>query len=110
MADGGRRMDCRTARLLLDFERPRVPELPPDDASALDAHLAGCPECEALAQADRAADDRLGRAMRDVAVPEGLHQRILDRLVAERGDQRRRWLGWTVRVAAAAAVVVLAVW
>jgi hypothetical protein len=103
-------MDCRTARLLLDFARPRCPELPPDDSNALDAHLSGCAECDALARAERDVDGRLARAMRAVDVPLGLRERIFDRLESERGDRQRRRLGWTVRIAAAAAVVLLAVW
>ena len=103
-------MDCRTARLLLDFARPRCTELPTDDADALGAHLAGCADCDALARAERTADARLGEAMRDVSIPVGLRGRILSRLDLERGNRRRRLAGWTVRVAAAAAVVLLAVY
>ena len=47
--------------------------------------------------------------MRDVAVPGGLRERILARLQAERGDQRRRVLGWTVRALAAAALILLVI-
>jgi hypothetical protein len=103
-------MDCRTARLLLDFARPRCPELPPDEADALGAHLAGCTECDILARAERAGDARLAQAMRDVSVPEQLPGRILARLDTERGDRQRRRVGWTVRIAAAAAGIVLATW
>src|SRR5260370_21903680 len=110
MATGGRRMDCRTARLLLDFARPRGPGRPPTDADALEAQLSGCADCDVLARAERAADERLAQAMRDVPVPDGLRDRIVARLQAERGDRHRRWLGWTVRGAAAAAAILLAVW
>jgi hypothetical protein len=103
-------MDCRTARLLLDFARPRAPELPPSDADALDTHLAGCSECDALARAERASDARLAEAMRDVLVPDGLRDRILASLQTERGDRRRRALAWTVRAVAAAALVFLVAW
>lgn len=103
-------MDCRTARLLLDFARPRCPELPRSETDALEAHLSGCAECDTLARAERAADARLAQAMRDVSVPQGLRERIAARLQAERGDRHRRWLGWAVRGAAAAAVILLAVW
>jgi hypothetical protein len=102
-------MDCRTARLLLDFARPRCTELPADDADALSAHLAGCADCDSLARAERAADARLGEAMRDVSIPEGLRGRILDRLETARGVHRRRTAGWVVRLSAAAAAVLLAV-
>jgi hypothetical protein len=103
-------MDCRTARLLLDFARPRCPELPADEAEALDAHLSGCAECDALSHADRVVDVRLSQVMSAVDIPIGLRDRIVARLVSDRGDRQRRRLGWTVRIAAAAAVVLLAVW
>jgi hypothetical protein len=102
-------MDCRTARLLLDFARPRSSELPPDDAAALSAHLAGCADCDALANAERAMDAWLGEAMRDVSIPDGLRGRVLARLELNRSEHRRRVAGWTVRVSAAAAVILVAV-
>src|SRR5262249_51061041 len=98
-------MGCRTARLLLEFARPRLAELPPDDGDALDAHLAGCAECDTLARAEREADARLRQAMQAVALPEGLRDRLLARLERDRAEQRRRWVGWTVRLAAAAALL-----
>jgi hypothetical protein len=102
-------MDCRTARLLLHFARPHPSELPVGDADALEAHLTGCPECEALALTERQRDARLGDAMRQVPIPDGLRERILDRLATERGDRRRVWVGWTVRAAAVAALVVIGI-
>src|SRR5437660_2739927 len=99
-------MDCRTARLLLEFARPRIAELPPSDGDALEAHLASCTDCDALARAEREADARLGQAMQAVPLPEGLRDRILARLEADRADQRRRRLGWTIRFAAAAALLL----
>jgi hypothetical protein len=102
-------MDCRTARLLLHFARPLPSELPAGEAHALEAHLTGCPECEALALAERQFDARLGEVMRQVPVPDGLRERILGRLTTERGDRRRVWVGWTARAAAVAALVVIGV-
>jgi hypothetical protein len=95
-------MDCKTARLLLCFARPA--ELESSEAEALEQHLAGCPECGPLAQSERLADLHLGRAMRDVPVPEGLHDRLWSRLQTE----RRRWYRRRViqTLAAAAAVFV----
>ncbi len=103
-------MDCKTARLLLDFHRPHPAELPPDDHDALEAHLAGCPDCDAAARADRQLDAVLGPAVRNVPVPDGLRDRIRARLGAERGDRHTRWVGWAVRVSAAAAALLLAAW
>jgi hypothetical protein len=103
-------MDCKTARLFLDFARPGAAELPAAEADALEVHLAGCPDCEALARAERQADDHLGQAMRTVPVPEGLRDRVLARLQAERGDRNRRVLAWGTRAAAVAALIFLGIW
>ncbi len=100
-------MDCKTARLFLDYVRPRPAELPGDDAKALEGHLAACPECGAAARAERDADARLARAVQAVTVPEGLRDRLLGRLAAE----RRAWYRKRLRragVAALAAAVLLA--
>jgi hypothetical protein len=48
--------------------------------------------------------------MRDVPVPAGLHEQILQRLAAERGDRHRRWVAHAGRGLAAAAAVLLAAW
>ena len=103
-------MDCRTARFLLDFSRPLTKELEETEAEALQDHLADYSECGALAQAERTADHHLGQAMRGVPVPEGLHERLLQRLDAERRPRdRRRWLRRLAGLAAAACLV-LGVW
>jgi len=102
-------MDCNTARLLCTFARPRNPELAADEAAALARHLAECPECQALQTAERAFDDRVGRAVRAVPVPANLQARILQRL----GEQRRQVLRRrVVRCGAglAAAVLLIVGW
>jgi hypothetical protein len=101
-------MDCKTARLLLDFARPG--ELDAAEADALEAHLAGCAECEALARAERQLDRHLGRAVSRVDVPAGLRGRLLARLEADRGAVHRRWAGHGLRAAAAAAALLVAAW
>jgi hypothetical protein len=98
-------MDCRTARVLIDFDRPPCPEMESADAEALRHHLADCPECGPFAAQERHLDDHLGRAMRDVPVPGDFKQRLLNRLSKERDAWWRRWL---VRGGAAAAAVLLA--
>jgi hypothetical protein len=97
-------MDCKTARLLLCFARPG--ELEPGDAHSLQHHLAECPECGPLAQAERDADARLGQAIRDVPVPVGLRKRLDDRL---RSDRRRWYRRRVVSTLAAAAAVLVAI-
>jgi hypothetical protein len=102
-------MDCKTARLLLDFARPLCPEMEPADAEALQSHLAECPECGPFAVQERRLDDHLGRAMRDVSLPEDLKQRLLNRLSKERDDWWKRCAGrWGLRYALPAAAVLLA--
>src|SRR5262249_27949864 len=102
-------MDCRTARLLLDFSRPKAGDLEPDDADALDAHLSDCASCGEMAATERRFDDRVRRAMNHVEVPADLRQRLLDRLESDRGDRQRRRAGHVVRIAALAAAVLLVV-
>src|SRR5205823_12050166 len=70
-------MDCKTAHLLHEFAGPRTSELDGDEAAALERHLADCPECARLARTARAAVDRMAAAMRAVAVPPGLRERLL---------------------------------
>jgi hypothetical protein len=102
-------MDCKTARLLLDFARPQANELPAEEAGALQGHLDRCPDCHGLARGEQQLDERLGKAMRQVEVPAGLRDRLLARLEVERGDWYRRRFAHAARlsVAAAAAVFLL---
>jgi hypothetical protein len=103
-------MDCKHARLLLHFTHPRTTELEAGDAAELESHLADCPQCGALAQAERRADNRIGQAMRAVPVPDGLRTRLLAQLDAEREHWYRRRLVRAAAGLAAAAAVVLAAW
>jgi hypothetical protein len=103
-------MDCKNARLLLDFARPQGTELDTCEAEALESHLADCPECGCAAQNERRLDDHIGRAMRAVPVPEDLRGRLLRRLAVERDAWYRRWLLRGAGAVAAAAAIVLLVW
>jgi hypothetical protein len=100
-------MDCRTARLLLDFARPQAPELHADDAGALQNHLDRCPDCHGLARGERQLDEHLGKAVRQVEVPAGLREQLLSRLEAERGDWHRRRFAHAARLTVAAAAAAL---
>src|SRR5947209_14835473 len=104
---GGRPMDCKTARLLLDFARPQACEVEPEDSQLLAGHLAQCTDCDRAARAGRQVDGWLGQAMRQVEVPAGLEEQILARLEVQRGDRARRRLAHGLRVAAAVAAAVL---
>jgi hypothetical protein len=98
-------MDCRHARLLLDFTRPRGTELEPTETEALETHLADCPECGAQARAERRFDEHLSRAVRDVPVPDGLRDRLVGRLSAARDAWYRRRLFRAAGVLAAAVLL-----
>lgn len=94
-------MDCKTARLLIELERPWASELGSADVEALRSHLADCPDCAPL-RAEQRCDETMGRAIRAVAVPDGLRERILSRLNRRPWHQRP-----AVRWSASAAAAVL---
>src|SRR5262245_45626609 len=103
-------MDCKTARTLMEFARPTAPDLDDADRKALAAHLAVCSDCDALTRAERQADEHLGQAVRDVPVPQGLRERLLERLNDERDAWFRKVLARGARWLAAAAAVALVVY
>jgi Protein of unknown function (DUF3379)/Putative zinc-finger len=98
-------MDCRTARTFLPYTHSPG-ELPAEDAEAIAHHLANCSDCRAFAASERSFDRAVAKAMMDVAVPEGLSERIHVRLAEENARVWRRQL---LRVAAAAAVLIVAI-
>ena len=100
-------MDCSNARLFLHFNRPGSNDLDGPEAEELNSHLAHCSECNALAQAERRLDQHIGRAMRDVPIPEGLRTQILNRVAAERGEWYRLWAARAARAIAGVAALVL---
>jgi hypothetical protein len=100
-------MDCKHARLLLEVAHPIATELEASEKAALAAHLADCPDCGCMAEAEHRVDERLGAAMRDVAVPEGLRERIDRRL---QGERDAWWRVRVIRVAGIAAMLLLACW
>lgn len=103
-------MDCKTARLLLDFVRPEACELEAEEAAELERHLDHCPDCHSQAHNERQLDDRLGKAMRQVEIPAGLREQVLTRLESARGDWNRERLAHAARLSAAAAALLLLGW
>jgi hypothetical protein len=103
-------MDCKTARLLLEFARPTASDLDPSEHEVLEGHLGQCPECAELAGTEQLFDRRIGEAMRQVEVPDRLKAHLLARLQAERGHSFRRFVGPISRALTAAAAVLLIVW
>jgi hypothetical protein len=65
-------------------------ELAPEDATALDAHIASCAKCAELVKFERAFDDRIANAMLAVPIPAGLKGRLLDSVSAHRGAWYRQ--------------------
>src|SRR5207248_2367059 len=109
----GRKMDCQTARLMLEFARPQHIELDPRDLRALEAHVAACPDCALASQQERQFDEKVGRAMCKVDVPDRLHSRIMARLTEDRAAnswrQRKRLMSGLL-AAAAALLLTLGGW
>jgi hypothetical protein len=103
-------MDCKTARLLLDFARPQAHELEAEEAEALESHLDHCPDCHSQARDERQLDDCLGKAMRQVEVPAGLREQLLARLESARSDWYRQRFAHAARLCAAAAALVVLSW
>jgi hypothetical protein len=102
-------MDCKTARLLLDFHRPHAGELSADEAAELEGHLAACADCDAAARAQRRLDDHLGRAVRDVPLPPRLRGELLAVVRERHRAAVLRRLSQVARGLAVAAALLLAV-
>ena len=93
-------MECHDLRLLLAFAQRPCEQLDAVEREAVAQHLHSCPDCAALAQAEREVDEVFGQAMRDVAVPAELKQNLMKRLTTQ--PRRGPWQ----QVAAAAAVLL----
>src|SRR5882762_5979059 len=102
-------MDCKTARLLIEFFRPVASELNASEAEALEQHLAECTECGRFAQAERAWESRVARMVQDVPVPARLHERLQAGLEQQRAQWRRQSTGRALAGAAVAATLFLVV-
>src|SRR5581483_8877593 len=100
-------MQCSTARLLLTFARPKASELDAGVVQSLNEHLGECAECGAFARAEHQFERLLGPAMRQVAVPRDLRERLLTRLQAERRSWYKRLPQRHPAIAAAVAAVLL---
>jgi hypothetical protein len=97
-------MECQDVRQLLAFLERKSEELDAAEGAALQKHLDACPDCAALAASERSADQAIGAALRNVAVPAGLKQQVLRRLAAQRGGAP--WKRWAVGAAVAAMLLV----
>jgi hypothetical protein len=90
--------------MLLAFARPRGGDLDSAERQLLEAHLASCPACAALAERERQFDERVGQAMRNISIPDGLKNRLLTKLGNERNSVYRLVL---VRTCLKAAIVMI---
>jgi hypothetical protein len=89
-------MDCKHARLLLTFTRDRA-HLDAGDAQGLQSHLGQCRDCDTLFAAESRFDEVVGQAMRAVAIPPELKERLLTKLTPPRRP-------WTIRRLVPAAI------
>jgi hypothetical protein len=97
-------MECRDARLLLAYRRPG--ELAAEERAALDGHLTQCPDCAADARRQDGFDAVVSQAMRSVAVPAGLRDRLLTDVLARQGAAWRTRVYRTVAYAASLLIAV----
>lgn len=100
-------MECHDVRQLLAFVNRPSEELDASERASLREHLDKCPDCSALHQADRGADDAIGPILREVAVPADLRSKILTRIAAERSVTRWRVAKRTLLSTAAALFVAI---
>jgi len=94
-------MDCRDAQFYLRLRRHAADELGAEVTADLDRHVAGCPHCAAEAHTVARIDTAFAAAMRNVPLPDGLRERLVARLSAQRGAVQRRKAYRYVGVAAA---------
>lgn len=93
-------MDCESAKLLLYFYRPgRNPDLAAEDVAAVEAHIATCPACKAVADRNAATDRAIAPAVQAVAVPASLKAQLLA------SAARSIRLTWMTRAATVGAIL-----
>lgn len=97
-------MQCRDAQFYLRLRRHAGDELGTDVAGDLDRHLAACPACALDGRTAASFDRAVASAMRAVAVPAGLRDKLITLASAHRGGVIRRKV---YRVAALAASVFI---
>jgi hypothetical protein len=113
-------MDCQTALDILEVVHPNGDTTETPEVVAATEHVDSCADCESIVQTRHSFDDSVGQLIRDIPVPAGLEQRLLDNLAAHDRSKvsqaaapakpkrsRRRWLLGAV---SAAACCVAGVW
>ena len=102
-------MECKTALRLMDVCRPSGDDLSDPELVPLTVHLEECSECLGRFRTRQAFDAQVAKAMRAVAVPSGLRERIfeqVDRSVIR--ARRHRVIRYAMAAAAAVLVAVTA--
>jgi hypothetical protein len=83
-------MQCRDARFFLRLRRHANDELGADVIADLDRHLGGCTECAADFRIVHSFDTAVASAMKSVAIPVGLRDKLLSQALSQRGTVIRR--------------------
>jgi hypothetical protein len=83
-------MQCRDAEFYLRLRRQANDELGSDVTADLDRHLAGCSECSLASRSIQSFDCAVASAMKAVAIPAGLRDKLLTQALAHRGTVLRR--------------------
>ncbi|MEX0724678.1 MAG: hypothetical protein WD065_00330, partial [Planctomycetaceae bacterium] len=76
-------MDCRETQRILDAAQADARDLWEPDIAPAAVHLETCRECQIALQKKSRFDHAFGVAVRDVAVPAGLKQRMLAAIAAD---------------------------
>jgi hypothetical protein len=83
-------MQCRDAQFYLRLRRHTNDELGADVVADLDRHIVGCPACALDSRIALSFDRAIATAMKTVAVPTGLRDKLLTQVLAYRGTVLRR--------------------
>ncbi len=99
-------MQCRDAHFFLRLRRHANDELGADVNADLDRHLAGCAECALDFRSAHSFDSAVAAAMKSVAIPAGLRDKLLSQVLAYRGTVVRRKVYQLAALAASLFLVV----
>jgi hypothetical protein len=99
-------MQCRDAHFFLRLRRHANDELGADLNADLDRHLAGCAECALDFRSANSFDSAVATAMKSVAIPAGLRDKLLSQALAYRGTVVRRKVYQLAALAASLFLIV----
>lgn len=99
-------MECKTALRLMDVCRPSGDDLSDPELIPLTGHLEECSECLGRFRTRQAFDAHTAKAVRAVAVPSNLRERIIQKVDRSVIRARRRFIHYATAAAAAAILLV----